>query len=113
MKKQITEQQLKLLSQQYLDESIENLDVSVTSRLQTSRNLALQSNSRDFHTSHWVSAFATVMLFIAVIWQINQQPSVTNEDFLLVEDMMQVEENQDLLNDLEFYKWLEEQGELA
>jgi len=110
MNEQLSEQQLQRLSRQYLNDLVENLDKSTVIRLQHARQLALNEKSDHKYSSQWLSAFAIVMVMIVIFWQMGQQKTDVGEEFLAVEDLIQMEANQDLVNDLDFYQWLESQS---
>ncbi len=110
MNEQLNEQQLQRLSRHYLNDLVENLDKSTAIRLQNARYQALQGKSANSYPSQWLAAFATVILIMGVFWQIDRHKTNTTDDFLLIEDIIQAEENQDLLNELDFYQWLESQS---
>lgn len=108
----MTEQQLQQLSQQLLKQSVDVLDESVSIRLKKARQHALQSQVKPSFVPQLSGAFAVIMVLFVVIWTGQENPVMINE-LMLVEDMIQVEESQELINDIEFYQWLEQRGELV
>lgn len=118
MKMQITEQQIKRLSQQYLKYTLDNIDDSVHHQLSSSRLKAIQRKNKQNYTFQWQIGFSFAsLLMIMFFWQTNiQQIPTSADDFLLAEEIILIEENQDIVNDLDFYQWLDKQyskGELV
>ncbi len=117
MKKQISEEKIIQLSQQYLDQSIEHIDASISSRLKISRQRLLQKKPINSAFQRRVGLVLASALLLVMFWQMTPRESaITTNEFLLVEEMMRSEENQDIVNDLEFYLWLDhqvKQGELV
>jgi hypothetical protein len=94
-----------------LDESEQSLDTYTLRKLQAARNKALAIKTRPLGLSPWLSATAIVGLVLVVIWQQQaswDQPLPTDAQELL----FLTEENSDLIEDLEFYRWLEKTAEL-
>lgn len=112
MKKQLTEQQLQQLSRQLLEQSVDTLDESVSIGLKKARQHALQSQPKPSFIPQWSGAFAVIMVLFVIVWMGYETPVITDE-LMLVEDMIQIEETQELINDIEFYQWLEQRGELV
>ena len=107
---------------QELDRSVESLDGETRSRLSSVRNMALESagvRSRPYWLPAGAVALAS-MLVIAVIVTRVQAPVPDDSDLLvaLMEDAQDLElvsaiDDLELLEDLDFYYWLEEDVENA
>jgi uncharacterized protein DUF3619 len=106
------EDELATKIKQDLDESIEALDANTLSRLRQLRAKAIErSEPRKYPTQGLlIGGLATAcVMVLAVILLLNPETSVQTvpvEELELISSM----EHLDLLEDLEFYEWLEEDG---
>jgi hypothetical protein len=117
-----TDTNLEQRAKQLFDASVENLDGPTRAKLAQVRNSALERTQRPSLTDglllppRWVaglSAAALTAVAVLVVWQNGAAPDGPVEvaafndlDLLLAEDELE------MLEELEFYAWLEEQGEL-
>jgi negative regulator of sigma E activity len=93
-----------------LDEGNEHLDARVRSRLRQARHAALaQVQPRPaFWVRQWVPAagLAAAAVLAVLVWP--QAPSVQPQDEALSDlEIVLAEENLDLLEDLDFYEWVD------
>ncbi len=94
-----------------LDVSEQSLDTYTLRKLQAARNKALSTKTKPLGLSPWLSATAIAGLVLVVIW--HQQPSWDQPAAVDVqEQLFLTEENSDLIEDLEFYRWLEQTAEI-
>jgi anti-sigma-K factor RskA len=99
-------------SKSLLDQSAEDLDARTRSRLTQARHAALEELRRSRRSPVWrwapvaaMAAVAAVMIAMPVRDGSRQEsPTLLLEDFDLVADS----ENLELLQDVEFYAWLDE-----
>ncbi|MEX2122740.1 MAG: hypothetical protein WD795_02525 [Woeseia sp.] len=97
-------------ARQLFDESVRELDAETLSRLNRSRHNALaelKSGSTDLRWLRWTPAAAVAAAAVAavVVWRapdLDQLPSDVASDF----EMLLAEEELEMLEDLEFYRWL-------
>ena len=112
-----------IVTRQLLDNSLEELDDSVLSRLQKSRQLALkaalQTSEPDIKTSFifpgWLApvstgaAFATIALSVTLFWT-QPMPQKIHDNGLMDDiNLLSQSEELDLYQNLEFYLWLEDE----
>jgi hypothetical protein len=94
-----------------LDEFEQSLNDDTLRKLQTARNKALSIKTKHQGLSPWLSATVIAGLVLVVIW--HQQPSWDQTAPVDVqEQLFLTEENSDLIEDLEFYRWLEQTAEI-
>jgi hypothetical protein len=109
-------------SKAVFDDSVEGLDGQTRARLARARNRALARGRRD-SISRWlpsprallpVGATAVVALVALVSWRGPAPESLAPEVAALQDlEMLLAEEELEMLEELEFYTWLEEQPEFS
>ncbi len=100
------------LARRLLDESIEHLDAATLSRLNQARQLALEAASRERHAGvrWWTLPVGTVAaaFLVAVIWwprsALDGAPELPLEDM----EILVSADSLEMLEELEFFMWLEE-----
>ncbi len=101
-----------------LDEGDKELDGRVLSRLTQARHAAIGSlDKRRRSYSTWVpaAAVAGASVFALMLWLGQQSPGAEGPQVAVLEDLefMLSEEDLEFLEDLEFYAWLDETGDLG
>lgn len=120
-------------SRQLLDDSLDNLDDSVLSRLRQSRQLAINAamqstkqskqtepdSENNFLFPNWLvpastgAAFATIALSVTLFWTqapFQQTPQQYQENSFIEDiNLLSQSEDLDLYQNLEFYLWLEDE----
>ena len=96
---------------QQLDDSVEDLDAEVLSRLNQARSAALQANEKRSWRMQpmWGGmATASVALVVAVLWLGGESPQMNN---MVVEDLELLSSTEaiELYEDYEFYQWLNDE----
>lgn len=92
---------------QELEKGIDELDAGTRSKLTYARQSALQRrNERNVNVWIPAAALASVCLIIAVLINVPEQETRDSEIFNDI-DLMTTSDNLELLEDLEFYEWLE------
>jgi hypothetical protein len=123
MSKPLSEHEIHQLVNESLDYSVENLDEELVDRLRSGRKRALLGGSSRTWQWQWqwqwqwlsVGAVAGLLLVLVFSWS-GEGTSIITDDMYLADEMLQSEESMDLMQELEFYYWLEEtqeSGELA
>jgi len=92
-----------------LDETVDDMDGATRSRLASIRREALAAGQ---HRRGWwlPVSLATAMTALALIWMIPQQQSNHETDIAAIEDLdlLASDVELDLLEDVEFYQWLDD-----
>jgi hypothetical protein len=113
MKKPLDEQDLAVQAKALFDDSVERLDAATLSRLNQGRQKALQEVQAGGPRGHWVrwvpaGGLAAAAIVAVVVWQgaplEHSAPaagSATDFEIMLSEDSL------DMLEDLEFYSWID------
>ncbi len=101
-----------------LDEGDNELDGHVMSRLTQARHAASESlDKRGRSFSTWVpaAAVAGASVFALMLWLGQQSPGPQGQQVAVLEDLelMLSEENLEFYEELEFYAWLDETGDLG
>ncbi|WP_144394897.1 hypothetical protein [Pleionea sediminis] len=98
-----------------LDETSENIDYSTQLKLQQARESALKNQPESGHQRRWVLIFpslataATVAYFMMTTLMVVPPERVDNRADLLKDiELLATEEELDMIEQLEFYEWLEE-----
>lgn len=109
MKPTISDQALHKLAHESLETSMQEQDSDTRQKLRQLRALAIQQQTPERSFTHWysVSACAALLIFCLLFWPEVYQTHNPDE-VLLVEDLLYLEEQQDLMQDIEFYQWLSE-----
>jgi hypothetical protein len=117
-----TDTDLEQRAKQLFDASVENLDGPTRAKLAQARNRALERARRPSFTDglllppRWaagLSAAALTAVAVLVVWQNGGAPDRPVEAAALNDlELLLAEDEFEMLEELEFYAWLEEQGEL-
>lgn len=98
-------------AQSALDASISSLDPNTTKALSDIRQQALNPSKPSRSFNYWLPS-AAFSIALALVWVINPQFSahdLTSPEMALASEMTL--EDPDMLNELEFYYWLEQANE--
>lgn len=119
------EKELVDFSRQLLDDSLNELDDSVLSRLRQSRQLAINAaleTSRQnaptpaFTFPNWLApvstgaAFATIALSVSLFWTQPMPNKIQGNGFIENITLLSQSEELELYQNLEFYLWLEDES---
>jgi hypothetical protein len=117
-----TDTDLEQRAKQLFDASVENLDGPTRAKLAQARNRALERAQRPgladglLLPPRWVAALSAAALTavaVLVVWQNGGAPDRPVEIAALNDlELLLAEDELEMLEELEFYAWLEEQGEL-
>lgn len=116
-----TDAQLEQRAKELFDASVANLDGATRARLAQARNRALEARERPGFAAllmppRWiaaVSAAALAAVAVLAIWQGGGAPDRPVEAAALNDlELLLAPDEFEMLEELEFYAWLEEQGEL-
>ncbi|HEY7671341.1 MAG TPA: hypothetical protein VIC71_03915 [Gammaproteobacteria bacterium] len=117
-----TDADLEQRAKQLFDASVANLDGPTRAKLAQARNRALENARRPSIVAtllmppRWVAAVGTVALaaiVVLTVWQGGGTPERPVEMAALNDlELLLAEDEFEMLEELEFYAWLEEQGEL-
>jgi hypothetical protein len=117
-----TESYLERRAKQLFDASVADLDGPTRAKLAQARNHALERGLRGpslmptFLAPRWVtalSAAALAVVAVLVVWRGGGVPEQQVEMATLSDlELLLAEDEFEMLEELEFYAWLEEQGEL-
>lgn len=114
--KQAPDEGLEDYSRRLFRDSLESMDGATRSRLTQARHRALDElNTARRWRSGWLPAGAVAASVLAVWLIVGVQPDGPGQQQLVVDDGMELlfgDEELDMLEDLEFYAWLDEQGAL-
>jgi hypothetical protein len=101
-------------AKELFDQSVERLDARTRSKLTRARNAALDELNKSQPRLQWLRGpaaglvAATVLAAVVILWprggQMPETATLPLEDFDIVADA----ENLDMLEDVEFYAWLDE-----
>ena len=113
MKKPNHDEELTRQAKELFDDSVERLDAATLSRLNRSRHEALAEIERSKPVGHWArwvpaTGVAAAAVVAVVVWQgvpvegpLPSAGPVTDFEILIGEDSLE------MLEDLEFYSWIE------
>jgi hypothetical protein len=116
-----TDTHLEQRAKQLFDASVENLDGPTRAKLAQARNRALEGAERPglamlLMPPRWIAAVGTAALaaiVVLTVWQGGGAPDRSVETAALSDlELLLAEDEFEMLEELEFYAWLEEQGDL-
>ena len=101
-----------------LDEGDNELDGHVMSRLTQARHAAIDSldkRSRSYSTWAPAAVVAGASVFALILWLGQQSPGPEGQQVAVLEDLelMLSEEDLEFYEELEFYAWLDDTGDLG
>ncbi|MFQ5518564.1 MAG: hypothetical protein ACE5E3_01045 [Mariprofundus sp.] len=103
-----THKQFERLSRAILDETVENMDGATRMRLSAMRRAALASKEKP---RSWLlpSSLVTALAVLMLIWMVPQQQDNNGFDTPMEDiDLLASDVDLDLLDEVEFYQWLED-----
>ena len=112
MKKSLDEKDLTTRARELFDDSVERLDATTLSRLNQGRQKALQEIRETGPAGEWAgwvpaAGLAAAAVVAVVVWQGTQvEHSVPAAASATDFEIMLSEESLDMLEDLEFYSWV-------
>ena len=112
------DKKLKDLTNKILETQSNQMSSEVSSRLNQARQKALSSQKKKFNLfAVWhipaTALVALVLYFGLPLLQIEQDQSLINYDSIVAIEDMQVIEQYELIENLEFYQWLSTEDDLS